>query len=131
MLNILIKSAQLLGAIKVFRLVFGHFPAAAVPDFSAYTFGKTLSNNAVEITVKLPALRSDRITPLVNLNGLKLFHVIGYLSDQSKLKLPIPARPIRVYDTVAAKGYYTYFAVAVDNSETRANRITRALIERN
>jgi len=103
MLNILIKSAQLLGAIQVFFALSSAFSGGSrFPDSPHILSAKALSNNAVEITVKLPALRSDRITPLVNLNGLKLFRDSVFVRP-IQLTVTDTGKTIRVYDTVAAK----------------------------
>jgi hypothetical protein len=89
---------------------FGYPGGAYNPSSPVLTEIKRLDGNEVEIRLELPSLRADKVTPLINLSGLKLFRDTT-LAQSLELTSDMAGKRITIKDTVPVKGspYCQYF----------------------
>ena len=69
--------------------------------------------NSVYLDIKLPSFRSDKITPLANLNGIKVLRN-GNLSKEVSLNSTDTAKTIKVEDVAPSIGFFFYKSYITD-----------------
>ena len=83
------------------------------PDIPLITFSKGYLDRQVELKIKLPSFRSDKITPLANLQKLMLFRS-EVLAQESTLNPQDTGKTISIFDTPDEIGFYSYNAKVND-----------------
>lgn len=69
----------------------------------------------VAVTVKISTFRSDKVTPLTNLHGYRIYRD-SVLIHEETLTASDTGRTLTFVDTPPERGYYRYYAAVIDTS---------------
>lgn len=101
---------------SVYRTVESYAGGARLPlapDITAWRGVQT--NYSTKLSVAVPALRADTLTPFVNARAIRIYRNDAFVREQT-IQPQDTGTTVVVYDTTSTQGFFTYQVSVVDNA---------------
>ena len=105
---------------SVQRIAVGYSGGARQPAPGVLLAAKGNDDNSVNLTVQIPGLRADSVTPLVNAAKVAIYRDAVFIGDAS-ISITDTGKAVVINDTPPERGWYRYY-IAVKDDAAPANQ---------
>ncbi len=105
---------------SVSRIAIGYSGGARQPGIATLLAAKGSDNNTVKLTVQIPRLRADSLTPFVNAAKVAIYRDTVFVGD-APISQSDSGKTVVVTDTPNERGWYRYY-IAVKDAAIPANQ---------